>query len=43
MKYSRNMIRMPLPDVLVWFPVERAVYDAKTEMWELEEFIFPVI
>ena len=25
---------MPLPDVLVWFPVERELFiDAKTEMW----------
>ena len=44
MKYSRNMIRMPLPDVLVWFPVERELFTMRRlKCGNLEEFIFPVI
>ena len=44
MKYSRNMIRMPLPDVLVWFPVERELFTMRRlKCGNLEEFTFPVI
>lgn len=44
MKYSRNMIRMPLPDVLVWFLVGRGLFMMRIlKCGNLEEFIFPVI
>ena len=44
MRCSRNMIRMPLPDVLVWFPVERELFTMRRlKCGNLEEFIFPVI